>query len=322
MLSTASQFQSECQSASSALIGTHLNPDGDALGSAIALSLYFDAIGLANEVLCHHVPPANLEFLPHIEKVKLKPEMESHDLAVMLDLDSIERLGDPAEHLSKAKRLVVIDHHIPHEAPGDLRIIDQTAAATCAILARLLLEMDAEITPEMATCLLTGIVTDTGSFRFRNTNAEALMLASRLLEAGGNIGLVSEEIFQRKPLAAVRLLGFLLETMTLEVQNRVAWGQMTHDQFQLVGAKDEDTEGFVNEMLSISSVEIAALFRETKPDWVRVSLRSRGKHDVAAVAREFGGGGHHNAAGCSFDMPISEVVSLVVPRMRECLGSH
>lgn len=303
------------------LIGSHLSPDGDALGSALALSLALDGMGVQNEVLCHHEPPANLRFLPGVARVRQRPKQDKHDLGVILDLDSTERLGDTGPYFERCPRLVVIDHHVPHEAPGDLRIVDTQAAATAMILARLFFELEVKITPDIATCLLTGIVTDTGSFRFRNTSPESLHISALLLERGGNINLVSEEIFQRKPLSSARLLGSLLEDFILECDGRLCWGALRLQDFEAAQATDEDTEGFVNELLSIETVQIAAIFREPKPHKIRVSLRSRGDYDVASVAREFGGGGHRNAAGCSFDLYLDEVVHMLIPRLRKCLES-
>lgn len=302
------------------LIGTHLNPDGDALGSALALSHYLDQRKIPNEVLCHHAPPANLEFLPGVDRIRQAP-MKTHDLGVVLDLDSIERLGNTGHFFEELPHLVVIDHHVPHEAPGDLRIVDTDAPATAVILARLLTTLGADITPEMSTCLLTGIVTDTGSFRFRNTTAEALSISAMLLEHGGDINLVSEEVFQRKPLSSARLLGIMLARMDIEQHQKLCYSVLEHADFSSTGSTDEDTEGFVNELLSIRTVQIAALFREPKPGRIRVSLRSRGEYDVADVARQVGGGGHRNAAGCSFETSFEEALELVLPKLRACLAS-
>src|SRR2546423_4779833 len=318
---SAHRFQQELSGASAVLIGTHLNPDGDALGSALALSHYLNDQGMRNEVLCHHAPPANLRFLPGSSRVRQVPQGTGFDLGVAVDLDSMERLGNTFPYVENLPRLVVIDHHVPHEAPGDLRIVDSESAATALILTGLLLEMEGEITPEIATCLLTGIVTDTGSFRFRNTSPESLSYSALLLELGGDINLVSEEIFQRKPLGSARLMGYLFERMLLECDGRLCYGMLDYHDFAKTKTADEDTEGFVNELLSISSVEIAALFREPKPGRVRVSLRSRGEYDVSEVARQVGGGGHRNAAGCSFDATLQEAIELIVPRLRQCLGS-
>lgn len=318
---TALALKREIEGATSVLIGSHLSPDGDALGSALAFSLLLDQMGVQNEVVCHHPPPANLRFLPGSNRIRQTPRFEKHDLGIILDLDSTERLGDTGPYFDACPRTVVIDHHVPHEAPGDLRIVDTSAAATAAILARLFLEWEVEISADMATCLLTGIVTDTGSFRFRNTTPESLHLSAQLLERGGDIIRVSEEIFQRKPLSSARLLGSLLEDFILECDGKLGWGALRLQDFEAAQATDEDTEGFVNELLSIDTVQIAAIFREPKPHKIRVSLRSRGDYDVASVAREFGGGGHRNAAGCSFDLYLDEVVHMLIPRLRKCLES-
>lgn len=317
----APALKAELRRCSSVLIGTHLNPDGDALGSALAMSLYLDQLGIDNEVVCHHEPPRNLRFLPQIHRVRFEPAEEKHDLGIILDLDSLERLGNTEPFFASCPRLVVIDHHLPHAAPGDLRIVDTAAPATALILTRLLVALEAKITPDIATCLLTGIVTDTGLFRFRNTTPEALSLSAYLLECGGDLNQVSEEVFQSKTLSSVKLLGHTLEVMRLACDNRIAWSVLSNRDFEVTQARDEDTEGFVNEMLFITSVQIAAILREPKPGRIRCSLRSRGDFDVAAVARHFGGGGHRNAAGCTLDMPLEEAEAKLVERLKECLGS-
>jgi phosphoesterase RecJ-like protein len=318
----ASAFQEEVGKATSVLIGTHLNPDGDALGCAIAFSLYLDSIGIENEIVCHHKAPRNLEFLPKVDEVHQEARRESYDLGVILDLDAMDRLGRTEPYFATCKRVIVIDHHIPHQKPGDLRIIDSDSPATAVILTRLLMEIGATITGPMATCLLTGIVTDTGSFRFRNTTPDALSVSAYLLEQGGDLNEISEEVFQNRPLSGARLLGHVLETMKLACDDRLAWSSISFDRFVESGAKDEDTEGFVNEMLFVTSVQIAVLMRETKPGKVRVSIRSRRDLDVAEVARDFGGGGHKNAAGCVFEeMALQEVEDRLVRRLKVCLES-
>jgi phosphoesterase RecJ-like protein len=317
----ALQFQNEVRDSSQIIIGTHLNPDGDALGSALAMSHYLDGLKIANEVLCHHPAPKNLQFLPGVDRVRQVPKFEKPDLAIVLDLDAIDRLGSTEPVFASCPRMIVIDHHVAHQAPGDLRIVDVSAPATSVILTRLFIELGVTITPQMATCLLTGIITDTGSFKFRNTTPESLSLSALLLENGGDINLVSEEIFQRKPLASTRLLGHMLDTMRLECGNQIALGVLTRDDFEYAMAADEDTEGFVNEMLSIDSVKVAANLRQPKGGRVRCSIRSREEIDVAQVAREFGGGGHKNAAGCTFDGTIEECETILMSRLKLCLAS-
>ena len=137
----------------------------------------------------------------------------------------------------------------------------------------------------------------------------------------GDLTRVSEEVFQSKPLSAVRLLGHTLERMRLAVDNRLAWSVISQENFTDSEASDEETEGFVNELLFIDTVQIAAILREPKPGKIRCSLRSRGDYDVAAVTRSFGGGGHRNAAGCTFDASLEEAEALLVAKMKQCLAS-
>ncbi|RYG48380.1 bifunctional oligoribonuclease/PAP phosphatase NrnA, partial [bacterium] len=278
-------------------------------------------LGIQNEVVNHHAPPRNLRWLPQVGRIRQEPVEEKHDLGIILDLDSIGRLGSTGEFFRACDRLVVIDHHVPDQAPGDLRIVDTSAPATAVILTRLLNDLGAKITPDMATCLLTGIVTDTGSFRFRNTTPEALHLAAQLIEYGGDIVRVSEEIFQRKSLAGQRLLGRVLDSMRLTAGGRIAWSTINALDFEIAGASDEDTEGFVNELLFVETVQMAAVLREPKPGKIRCSLRSRGLYDVAAVARAFGGGGHINAAGCTLDMEMADAEAAIVAKLERCLAS-
>jgi len=318
-----SAFRNEVLSARSVLIGTHLNPDGDALGSALALSAYLRAEQVDHEVLCNNPAPANLKFLPGVDRIRQSPSREREwDLGIVLDLDTLDRLGKVKPFFEACTRLVVIDHHVPHEAPGDVRIVDTSKPATAVILTNLLVALSANLSPDMATCLLAGIVTDTGSFRFRNTTPESLEISARLLSLGGNLEEITENVYQTRPLAAVRLLGFTLERIRLRAHDQLGWSVITAEDYQKCEAMDEHTEGFVNEILSIETVQIAALIRQPGPGrLVRCSLRSRGDHDVAEVARRFGGGGHRNAAGCTFEADIEEAESTLVAALEQCLAS-
>ena len=316
----AAAFRSAIDAATSVRIGTHQNPDGDALGSALALSHYLDQLGKPNEVLCHHSAPRNLQFLPSVNRVRQTPILADADLCVMLDLESMDRLGSVKDYFTGSP-LMVIDHHVPHEKPGDVRIIDVAAPATALILSQLLQSVCADFTAEMSTMLLAGIVTDTGSFRYRNTTPEALSMSAFLLEHGGQLNRITEEVFQRRPLAATRLLGYALENMSLSMNGALGWTIIPHHAFVDHNATDEDTEGYVNEILFTECVRIAAILRESKPGVIRCSVRSRGDLDVAAVARLFGGGGHKNAAGCTFDMSPDGAAELLIPELENCLAS-
>lgn len=317
----AAAFLERVRSAKSVLIGSHLNPDGDALGSSLAVSFLLDGMGIKNEVLNHHAAPKNLEFLPGIEKIRTEPSNSDADLAIVVDLDSLERLGKCAPYFQALdQNLIVVDHHVPHEAPGQVRLVRTSAAATCELLTQLFMEIEAEITPEMATLLLAGIVTDTGTFRFPNTTPESLHLSAALLERGGNLAQIADEVYGRVPLNAFLLRSKVLNDLHLACDNRIAWATIPNNVFVETGTTDEDTEGFVNELLSINTVEIAALLRESKPNVTRVSIRSRG-HDIGEVARVFGGGGHKNAAGCTLEEGVGPASEKLVVELKKCLES-
>lgn len=311
----------EIQAANSIVLASHVNPDGDSIGSLLAMSFVLDQLNKPHTVLTHHQPPRNLKFLPQVERLTQIEEDLSPDLAIVLDLENLDRVGASLlGTIEKAKRLVVIDHHIPHERPGDLRIISTKSPATASILADLIQDSEIQITQEIATCLLTGIITDTGSFRFPNTTSHAMHCAAGLLEAGASLAQIIEEVYMRASLPSIRLKGEALSRLKLSLDNRIAWTCLPYEVFQEHQASDEDTEGLVNELLAIETVEIAAILREHSPGIIRGSLRSRGERNVAILAREFGGGGHKNAAGVSFRGSIDKAESQLVEEMKKCLA--
>lgn len=318
---TFDEIERRLRAAKRVLIGTHLNPDGDALGSALGLMHILDSMGVASEVVCHDDAPYMLRFLPGIERLRLETAYGDHDLAVMLDLEAMERLGRLRPLFEGFEPLIVIDHHIPHQSPGTIRLIDVEAPATALILARFVKHIGLPISPELATCLLAGIVTDTGSFRFGNTTPEALEVSAELLAAGGDIVKVGEEVYQKHPYPAMKLLGLALERTTLELDGRLAWTILRPEDFAAVGADESHTEGIVSELRSIDTVQVAVLIKEVKRGKVRVNLRSRGGIDVAAVARHFGGGGHRSAAGCTFDTSVDKAAEALLEWLRKCMAS-
>jgi phosphoesterase RecJ-like protein len=303
------------------IIGTHISPDGDTIGSGLAMSYYLDQIGIPHELVCYHNPPQNLRFLPGIKRVKTALNDNEFDVGLIVDTNALDRLGPMSKYFEDCATLIVIDHHVPHTKPGDIRLIDSTAAATALIITRLFLENKIPITPEMATCLLTGIVTDTGGFRWSNTSVEALNASAKLIELGADINFISDQFFQHRPLAAVRLFGKALELMKTSHQDRLVWVCLSQEAFKSVGAIEEYSEGIANELLSIEKSQIAILFRESEPGRIRISMRSRNGYDVALLAGQFGGGGHQLAAGCTVRTSLAEAEEIVIKAAGQCLES-
>lgn len=317
----AERFLGTVREASRVRIGSHINPDGDTLGSALALHLFLRQVGVETELLCASPVPRNLAFLPSVSVFSDEPTQTSADLGIVVDLESLTRLGRLRGAFEPLPHLIVIDHHQPAEAVGDLRIIDPTAPATAVLVYQLLRACQATITPDMAICLMTGLITDTGSFRFRNTTPESLSTAAELLALGADIVKIAEEVYQRRPLASVKLFARAVDNMKMAADGRAAWSTITLKDFEETDGSDELTEGMANELLNIDTVEIAAMLREPRPGVIRISLRSRGGRDVAAIARAFGGGGHVNAAGCTWNGDMKDAEAQLVRAIVACLES-
>lgn len=314
-------FFDTLRSARRVLIGSHLNPDGDAIGSSLAMYGFVRQLGIEADVVNSDPVPDNLRFLPGAKCVRDVAPRKDYDLGIVLDLDAWDRLGRTRPAFDAIPRIMVIDHHVPHEQPGDLRFVMTGAPATCAMLADLMLGSDVPIDHEIATNLLVGILTDTGNFRFPNTTPHSLHLAAQLIEHGANLAQLAEEVYHRRALPAVRLLGWALTHFQTNEDATLAWVAIPQSIFDELGARDQDTEGIVNELLSISTVRVALFLREMANGRVKGSLRSRGPLNVAEVARQFGGGGHENAAGVSFTAPLAQAESQLVEALKACLES-
>lgn len=284
------------------------------------MGMVVEQCGIPYEILNQDSPPEYLEFLAGIDKVRSDSTIDT-DLAIVLDLDSLDRLGSVREAIEACDRMILIDHHQPVHEPGDIRIVDTNAPATASIICDLIFRSEIEVTQEMADCLLAGILTDTGSLRYPNTTPHCLDQTARLVELGASLPRITEEVYMTKPLAAVRLLGAAIEAMRLECHDKLAWVILPHDLYERIGATEQHTEGIVNELLAVRTVKVAAVIRESKPGRFKASLRSRGKIDVAEVAQSLGGGGHKNAAGVTFEGTAEGAEQAIIGALRECLES-
>lgn len=295
------------QQADSILLVPHLHPDGDALGSVLGLYHALRAMGKKQLlVVCNDPVPEIYKYLPGWEVVstEVRP-ITTFDLAIACDMSQLERSGKHEALARAARQILQIDHHVPHEHFADVRLLDVEAAATSEIVYRLLRSMRHPISRDVAVCLLTGIVTDTFSFKFPNTTPRSLRIAANLKQCGADISEINEQVFEMRTFSAVKLLGLALSTLKRTPDGKVAWAVISLEIFEKSGATDEETEGIVNYVRSIHGVEVALLMREVRDKRVRVSLRSRGTVDVAAIARIFDGGGHENAAGCTLNMSLA-----------------
>jgi phosphoesterase RecJ-like protein len=303
------------EAASRIMLACHVNPDGDALGSVLALGTAIELRFPDKDVtmLSRDGVPDIYKFLPGNERIQRATDRSDFDLAIVLDSGDLKRVGDDiAKVVSQTPVQMDIDHHVGEGAFGRFRLLSSRAAATAEIVFDLIAELAQPITPEIARCLLTGVITDTGSFRFMNVTPRTLRVAARLIEYGASPALISEQVFDNRAFGATRLMGLALSSLARSADGRVTWAKISNADFLASGAADEETEGLINFVRAVRGTQIGLLFREAVPGVIRISLRSVEGADVAAIAAQFGGGGHRMASGCSYNGLIDDAVDAVV----------
>lgn len=294
------------------VLTSHARPDGDAIGSVLACGEILRAMGKEAEIVLYDPVPRIYEQLPFAECVKQAERVNGNfEAAILLECDSVQRTR--LEGLDR-HFLISIDHHHSGKRFAHVNWIDPHATSTAEMVYRLGREAGVRITPKMATCLYTGLMTDTGSFMFQGTNEHTFSLARELVLAGADPVACARNIYFAHSTAKMRLLGAALSNLHRE--GSLAWIWVTRDQMDRACAKEEDTEGIVNYALSIQDVEVAAFFREMPNGNYRVSLRSKGALNVAEVAERFGGGGHECASGFAVEGPLAIAVPRVIEHLR------
>ncbi|MCL5104398.1 MAG: bifunctional oligoribonuclease/PAP phosphatase NrnA [Armatimonadetes bacterium] len=298
--------------ADSFAIACHQRPDGDALGSLLALGHALRAAGKDVTLISSDGVPENYTFIPDSETIVTTTDRRDFDLGIIIDCPAPNRTGPPAEIVESARVKAVIDHHIPEGDFGDIRIIDTNASATAQIILQLLDAGGAKIDNTTANQLLTGLIADTGGFRFANANARAFEDAARLAKLGAEPSHIYREVYDNRPLRAIKLLGKALESIKTDEHGFVAWATVTRKDMDEFHATDADTDSIVNHVVAVKGPRVVLLFREVKPDSIRVSLRSRDGVDVNKIGRVFGGGGHAAAAGCTLNTTLQEAQEAVI----------
>jgi phosphoesterase RecJ-like protein len=300
------------------LVATHVNPDGDAIGSLGALALVLEGMGKQVVAYCQDEVPGFLRFLPYSDRIVREISgPDRFEVAVVLDCGELDRIGSAAEVLQHVRKIIHIDHHSSGDDFGQLNLVRPECSSTAEILYEIFHAIPVSLTPEAAENIYTAILTDTGSFRFANTTARALAIAAEMISLGVVPEKVAGEVYDSMSPARIQLLARSLDTLTLRSSGRVAAMRVSRQMLEETGTSFIDTDGFVNYPRAISTAEIAVFFREMDSDEVNVSLRSRGGLNVAEFARIYGGGGHHNAAAFRLIGSLSEVVEKVLTAAEE-----
>ncbi len=298
-------------------ITSHLRPDGDGLGSSLGLYWLLRALGKDPEVIMHDpVPHAYLK-LPGAEHVRVTPTVDkAYDAVFVIECSDVSRPG----LTDLDKQLVVnIDHHATTSLFGQINWIDSTASAVGEMIYNLCKAIGVRPTREIAECVYTALITDTGSFHYSNTTERTFKVASELVRAGVKPAKIAQAVYSNYPWSKLDLMKEVLSTVRHDPTGHVAWLRQTYDMQERAGASDEDADGFVNFPMSVGDVEAVAFLKETAPGIYRTSLRSKGEVNVARIAERFGGGGHRNAAGCTLTGDWDAAERMIVALLLEAV---
>lgn len=305
------------------LVTSHMSPDGDALGSEVALAELAATLGTDAVIVNRDPAPAGIAELPGAELVRVAATTPDDfpadfDLVVTLECPGLDRPG--FEGLD-ALPILNIDHHAANDRYGELNFLDESAPAVGEMVLRMYRAAGAAPSARAATAMYLALSTDTGDFRYSNATPRAFLAAAELVEAGARPEQVAEWVHQRRSVASVRLLGEALRTLQIMEGGRVAVLSVDADAFARAQATPADTDELINVPRAIAGVLVAVFLKQWEPGSVRVSLRSQGAIDVCAIAATYGGGGHTNAAGCTVGGELTEVRREVLQRLRALLGS-
>jgi len=301
------------------LITSHINPEGDSIGSQIAVASLLKRLQKDVVILNESPVPQRLQFMKGTEKIlKKMPCNFDFQAAIILDCPDMTRTGKVSEHITKEKIVINIDHHISNQMFGKYNWVDINLSSAGEMVFELFSKFESDIEYDEAVSMYVAIMTDTGSFRYNNTSSNTHMIASHLINRGVNPYEIYGKIYETNNLQDTNLLGEALRTLRLTNDGKVAWLWVTKEMLKKTKASLEGIEGIIDFARSIESVEVAILFRETgTDDKIKVSFRSKGKADVNKLASFFDGGGHVRASGCSVFGKMEEVEKKVLEKARK-----
>lgn len=317
---TLDDIKEEIRKANKIVILTHESPDGDAIGSSMAVFLALKSNNKDVDIIIPEMPRI-FEFLPGISEIKKESDIEKYDLAIALDCADLKRLNGVATYFENAKKTIVIDHHSVNTMFGHYNYVNPVSPACAQILFGIFEYFGIEITKEIGTCLITGIITDTGGFKYSNVTAETFEFAASMLEKGVNISNIYEKVMQTVTLSRFNLTKIAIDRLELLENGRIAFTYITMEDEKKVNAEFGDHEGIVEQGRSIEGVMVSVFFRETENGY-KVSLRanSNSNVNVADICIIYGGGGHIKAAGCLMQYPLEIAKERIIEEIRRSIN--
>lgn len=311
---TLDNILEEIKKSETIAILAHENPDGDAVGSATAMHLALKQLGKESDVLLAEYPEI-FSFLPGMEDVKVKSEIERYDLVIAVDTPSIKMLNGYSSVFENAKCKIVIDHHGTNTMYGDLNYVDQDAPACCQLLLVLFSYFNIEVTQDIGTCILAGIITDTGGFRYDGVTAETFKFVAKLSESGVKVSKIYQKVFASMSKSKFDLHRIALNRMEFLLDEKIAFTYITKQDELQVNAQSGDYNGIVEKGRDVENVEVSVFLRETDKG-IKVSLRSKDYVNVSDICRIFGGGGHIRAAGCTIQGTIEQAKNQLINQIK------
>ena len=315
---TLDNILEEIQKAKSIVILTHENPDGDAIGSSLAMYGVLRKMGKEADVIIPEMPKA-YRFLPYVEIAKKESQVESYDLAISVDVATIPLLNGFASYFETAKVKIVIDHHATNTMFGDYNYVNPDAPACAQVLLNIFDYFGVEVDKEIGTCILTGIITDTGGFAYQSTTPETFEFAAELLKKGVNVSNIYKRVMNTKSRANFELRKRAMDRMEFIEDGKIAYTYLTQKDMEETNADADDHEGIVEEGRAIDGVEVSIFIRESKKGNYRVSLRSNDYLNVSDVCLVFGGGGHLHAAGCTMNVTLEQARDRIISQVKTYL---
>lgn len=314
---TLDEILKEINNAETIVISAHESPDGDAVGSCMAMKLILEQMGKKPDVI---IPEYSrlFNFLPKIDEVKKKSDVECYDLAISLDCANLARLVG-REYFEKAKKTIVIDHHGSNNMYGDLNYVNPASPACCEVLAGMMEYYQMNITKDIGTCIMTGIITDTGGFRHSTITADTFDFTAALIRKGVNVPDIYKKTLRTQTKANFLLSQIVMERMEILEDGKVTFTYIDLKDEEKVNAEPGDHEGLVELGRDLEGVEVAIFVREKEENTYRISLRSGNSVNVSDICLVFGGGGHPRAAGATVQGTLEEVKEKVLKEVRKAL---
>jgi len=300
------------------VVSSHARPDGDSIGSQIAMAEALRALGKDVRVINKDQAPPELLGFPGVADIQIADRAErAYDAVIIMECGDLGRTGVSG---LDGGFLINIDHHPGNTAYGQINWFDASAAACGEMVYDLIRALGVPMTPTMATHVYLAILTDTGSFHFSNLSPRTFDICARLLEAGVDPVSIARSVFDTSTLGRLRVIGAVLHGLQMDASGRIAVLYMDRAMARAAGASYDDTEGLINMPLSVKEIQAVAFFKQDEGDRFRISMRSKGDLDIGSIAKQFGGGGHKNAAGCQATGAIDELKTLFVGKIQRLLS--